>query len=93
MIRKDRPLSREEFARRFRASLLGTSAWIASPEDTIVAKLEWAVTGGSDRQLRDVAAMLDVGEGSLNVAYIERWVAGLSLDSAWSRAQAFRSQG
>jgi hypothetical protein len=40
MIRKDRPFSREEFARRVRANLLGTPAWITSPEDCIIAKLE-----------------------------------------------------
>ena len=93
LIRKDRPLSREEFGRRARANLLGTLAWIASPEDTVIAKLEWAVASGSDRQLRDVAAMLEVGGESLDLAYVDRWVAGLGLDVAWSSAQALRSAG
>ena len=93
MMRKDRPFSREEFARRVRADLLGTPAWIASPEDTIVAKLEWAGAGGTERQLRDVAAMLDVGGEALDLAYVERWVAALGLDAAWSRAQTLRSAG
>lgn len=91
LIRKDRPFSREEFGRRAHANLLGTAAWIASPEDTIVAKLEWAVASGSDRQLSDVAAMLDIGGESLDLAYIDRWVAGLGLRGAWSRAEALRS--
>jgi len=91
LIRKDRRFSREEFGRRVQASLLGTSAWIASPEDTIVAKLEWAVASGSDRQLRDVAAMLDIGGESLDLAYIDGWVAGLGLRAAWSQAAAVRS--
>jgi hypothetical protein len=93
LIRKDRPFSREEFGRRARANLLGTPAWIASPEDTIVAKLEWAVASGSDRQLSDVAAMLDIGGGSLDLAYIDGWVAGLGLRAAWSQAAALRSAG
>jgi hypothetical protein len=91
LLRKDRDFSREEFDRRVRADLLGTNAWIASPEDTILAKLEWAMTSGSDRQLRDVAAMLDIGEEALDLAYIDRWVAGLRLQDPWTRAQAFRS--
>ena len=33
IVRKDRPFSREELTRRTHASLLGTPAWIASPED------------------------------------------------------------
>lgn len=91
MLRRDRPFSSEEFGRRTRANLLGTPAWIASPEDTIIAKLEWAGASGSDRQLGDVAAMLDVGGESLDLAYIDRWVAGLGLHAAWSRARAFRA--
>ena len=93
LVRRDRPFSREEFGRRVRANLLGTPAWIASPEDTILAKLEWAGASGSERQLRDVAAMLDIGEESLDLAYIDRWVTGLGLQGAWSRAQALRSAG
>jgi len=65
--------------------------WIASPEDTIIAKLEWAVASGADRQLNDVTAMLDIGGHSLDLAYIDRWVAGLGLQAAWSRSQALRS--
>lgn len=91
LVRKDRPFSREEFGRRTRADLLGTAAWLASPEDTIIAKLEWAMASGSDLQLGDVAAMLDVGGDSLDLAYIERWVAGLGLDAPWSRARLLRS--
>jgi hypothetical protein len=91
LVRRDRPFSREEFDRRTRVDLLGTSAWIASPEDTIIAKLEWAASSGSDRQLGDAAAMLDIGRDSLDLAYIDRWVAGLGLHEAWSRARALRS--
>ena len=91
LVRRDRPFSREEFGRRTRANLLGTSAWIASPEDTIIAKLEWATASGSDRQIRDAAAILDIGGESLDLAYIDRWVTGLGLDPAWARAQALRS--
>jgi len=91
LVRRDRPFSREEFDRRARVNLLGTPAWITSPEDTITAKLDWAAPSGSDRQLRDVAAMLDIGGESLDLAYIDRRVAGLGLHEAWSRAEALRS--
>jgi hypothetical protein len=87
LVRKDRPFSREEFARRARANLLGVVGWIASPEDTIVAKLEWAAAGGSEQQLADVTAMLDIGGESLDVDHIERWVADLGLQATWRRAR------
>jgi len=88
VVRKDRPFSRTEFDRRQRAELLGRSAWVASPEDMIVAKLEWAALTTSDRQLTDVAVMLTVGEGALDIAYVEYWVAELGLDEGWSRVQS-----
>lgn len=60
LIRRDRPFSATEFQRRQRADLLGTPGFIATAEDTIVAKLEWAKSGGSERQLRDVQSILAV---------------------------------
>ncbi len=93
LVRKDRPFSREEFGRRIRASLLGTPAWITSPEDTIVAKLEWAVASGSDRQLDDVASMLDIGGESLDLDYIDRWAGDLGLNAAWSLVRELQPPG
>ena len=93
LVRRDRPFSREEFVRRTRVDLLGTPAWIASPEDTVIAKLDWAAAGGSDRQLADVASMLEIGRDDLDLDYIERWVSALGLDAAWRRAQALRAAG
>jgi len=84
VIRKDRPFSIEELRRRRRADLLGTPGFIASVEDTIVAKLEWAATTESERQLRDVAGMLAVGGEAIDLAYVERWVGALGLDGVWT---------
>jgi len=85
VIRKDRPFSREEFARRMRVDLLGSQAWLARPEDLIIAKLEWGVAAASDRQLEDVVALLRVGRGSLDLDYVARWVGALDLGAAWGR--------
>ena len=43
--------------------------------------------------LLDVASMLVIGEQSLDLAYVERWVADLGLGAAWRRARALRSSG
>jgi hypothetical protein len=87
VVRKDRPFSRQEFDRRILANLLGLQVWIVSPEDMVVAKLEWAARGGSDRQLADVAAILQVSGERLDLGYVERWVTALGLEAAWARAR------
>jgi hypothetical protein len=57
-LRKNRDFSRSEFARRTEIALLGVRVFVASPEDTVVAKLEWSHdSGGSERQRRDVAGV------------------------------------
>lgn len=88
MLRKDRPFSREEFGRRLRLTVLGIDVFIASPEDTIIAKLEWSkLSGGSERQRRDIAGIVATIGAQLDDAYIERWVRDLSLSDEWKEAQ------
>lgn len=85
MIRKDRPFSVEEFSRREPVELLGVPTFVASAEDLVIAKLEWAKVGGSERQLRDVAAILAVSGDGLDYPYVERWVSALGLGEVWSQ--------
>lgn len=85
IIRKDRPFSVEEFRRRLEVQLPGTSAFLATAEDLIVAKLEWAAATDSERQLRDVAGILAVGGDAIDQAYLARWIAALDLKDAWER--------
>ena len=87
IVRRDRPFSREEFGRRMRVQLLDTEADIATAEDTLIAKLEWATEGQSERQLRDVAAILETQGESLDGDYIRRWVRALGIEDAWTRAR------
>ena len=60
----------------------------ATAEDTIIAKLEWAKVGSSERQLRDVAGILRVRAAQLETSYIERWVEELKLREQWNAALA-----
>lgn len=87
LIRRDRPFSALEFQRRQRADILGTTGFIATAEDTIIAKLEWAKAGGSERQLRDVRSILAVSGDQLDMAYLDRWVRDLDLSELWEEAQ------
>lgn len=85
IVRKARPFSVEEFRRRTPARLFGTDVFIATPEDTILTKLEWAAMSGSERQLRDVAGVLEVKRGELDLGYIERWALELGVADAWRK--------
>jgi hypothetical protein len=86
IVRKSRPFSIEEFERRREAELLGTTVYIASAEDVLLSKLEWAKMSGSDRQIADVAAILRTQGTDVDVEYVKRWVAVLGLQSEWKRA-------
>jgi hypothetical protein len=86
IVRKDRPFSREEFARRVRVPFGGAEAALATAEDTILAKLEWASrAGGSERQLADVAGILAVSGDRLDRAYVDRWAGALGVADLWRR--------
>jgi hypothetical protein len=87
VIRKPRPFSIEELARREITTMLGVEVATATIEDTIISKLEWAKLGGSDRQLEDVAGMLRLRGNQLDVAYLDRWVDELGLREVWERAR------
>lgn len=85
IVRKARPYSVEEFRRRTQERILGVDVFVATPEDTILTKLEWAAMSGSERQLRDVMGIVEVKRGELDQAYIERWAKELGVLDAWRR--------
>jgi hypothetical protein len=86
IIRKIRPFSKMEMGRRRPASYEGRALWVASAEDVIVTKLEWAKLGGSARQIEDVTALLRIQAGSLDRAYLEKWIGELGLTAQWEQA-------
>ncbi len=52
---------------------------VASAEDTVLAKLEWYRLAPSDRQWRDVQAILRVQDTAPDLAYLRHWAAELDL--------------
>ena len=84
---KSRNFSQEEFRRRKQAIVWGAPLYIATPEDIVLSKLEWAKLGKSSRQIEDVAGILKVRGDQLDRPYIEKWVAELNLSSEWSHAR------
>lgn len=87
IVRKDRDFSLTEFDRRKTHEVQGMTLTIATPEDVLLAKLEWARIGGSERQLIDAAGILKVQGDRLDRSYIQRWVEQLDLGPQWAAAQ------
>jgi hypothetical protein len=87
IIRKSRPFSREEFDRRTVVELEGEDVPVATPEDVLIAKMEWARMGQSARQLEDAGKMLRVRARQLDWPYVERWVGELGLGEEWKAVQ------
>lgn len=83
-IPKRRPFDQAQLARRT-AQVVATdperTAYIASAEDTILAKLEWYRLGGevSERQWRDAQGIVAVQGEQLNLDYLRQGAAGLGV--------------
>lgn len=88
ILRKERPFSILEFSRRTPILLAGVPVFVATAEDTIVAKLEWSqLAYGSERQRRDVAGIVASVGDQLDRAYVERWVRDMGLEREWEISQ------
>jgi hypothetical protein len=87
IVRKSRPFSRTEFGRRRAVEFEGVRLWVTTPEDLIIAKLEWAKLGGSARQIEDVRTLIRVTEPTLDREYLEQWISALGLAGEWRAAR------
>jgi hypothetical protein len=89
-IPKSRAFDQEELRRVQQEVLLeGTRPFnVASPEGTILNKLEWYRMGGevSDRQWNDILGVLKVQGTHLDMAFLKRWAANLKVTDLLERA-------
>ena len=72
-LKNDRPADALRFARRRREKLAGVDCWVLSPEDTILAKLEWSALSPSERQTQDIAGIIEIQAGRLELDYLREW--------------------
>lgn len=88
MIPKESEFNRSRFARA--RSIRPASAYearFASPEDVIVKKMEYYQEGGSEKHLRDIAGILKISAGEIDVQYLTEWADRLGLMPVWEAVQ------
>jgi hypothetical protein len=72
MWRRNRPFSSSEFSRRQTVEILGATVEVASPEDVVLAKLEWAMSQES-RQFDDAVSVLRTMASRIDREYLRTW--------------------
>jgi hypothetical protein len=88
---KKRPFHHSQMERRL-AQVIATdpdrTAYVATAEDTILAKLEWYRMSGdvSEQQWRDVLGVMKVQADRLDLAYLRQWAAQLNISDLLERA-------
>ena len=90
-IPKPRPFVEQQLSRARRQTLSNeplAEAWVATAEDTLLAKLEWYRLGGesSERQWRDVLGIMEVQAGNLDLDYLRHWAKQLDVFDLLERA-------
>ena len=87
-VSPDRPFERLRLARREEARGPGYRLYVSTAEDIALAKLEWYRQGGetSDRQWRDILAVLAIQGERLDVEYLRTWASSLAVEDLLERA-------
>ena len=83
-IQKRREFDQKQLDRRMQQLIAANperTAYFASPEDIILAKLEWYRMGGgvSDRQWEDVIQVIQVQADRLEMDYLQQWAVRLEV--------------
>ena len=85
IIRKKRGFSQQEFARRMSVAVAGIDAYVLSPEDSILSKLEWSKNRSSEIQFNDALGVLKTQKDRLDFEYLKHWARELGIDDALNR--------
>jgi hypothetical protein len=90
-IAPDEAFARQQLERRRPEAFppnLNQTIYLASPEDTLLAKLRWYRRGGevSARQLTDVSGILKIQGERLDFAYLREWADKLGVRDLLERA-------
>jgi len=84
MISRNDEWGRMQLARRRKIELMpGQLAFVASPEDVILGKLQYYKERESHKHLRDIAAMLQVSGDQIDRSDVSMWATKLGVLDIW----------
>jgi hypothetical protein len=83
------PLQQWGFSQRRALDLESDRITLAPPEYVVLSKLEYYRDSGSERHLRDIAMILRISEGEVDLGAIAEWVDRLHLGESWEAARTF----
>ena len=78
-ISKQDEFARSQFKRKIGQDILGKTIYFTSPEDLILAKLQWYKLTPSSRQLEDVESVLRISGDKLDRTYLTEWAQKLGV--------------
>lgn len=82
LLTKKSQFYESEFSRRKKVNLTPDfSAYIASPEDIIIKKLDFYREGESEKHLTDIKGIILGAEIDMN--YLNKWIAHFGLEKEW----------
>lgn len=79
IVRKTGNYADEQFRRRRVKELEGLKTLIISPEDLILAKLDWSKESLSEMQERDIKNLMRLLSKELDYSYMEKWAVVLDI--------------
>ncbi len=81
------PLGTWAMARRRALPIADGTVWLAPLEYVILLKLRYYREGGSERHLRDIAAMRRISGELIDGPALDEWIARLGLTAEWRKAR------
>jgi hypothetical protein len=89
----DDPLGAWAMARRRSVPVGDETVWVAPIEYVIVLKLQYYRDAGSERHLRDIAAMRRISGELIAQPALEAWITRLDLGAEWQKARDTAAPG
>ena len=74
-------------SKRKRFDVKGEAIWLAPPEYVILRKLEFFREGGSEKHLRDIAAMIEISSDQINFEELQNRIKECTLEKEWQTFQ------
>jgi len=79
---------RYRFERKIKANPTeGVTAFFCSAEDVILSKMRFDKMSGSDKHLRDIAAILQLSGDDLDQDYLDEWAYSLDVRDIWRQVR------